>query len=88
MKIAVRLDDITPDMDYEKFHKMKKILDTYQINPLIGVVPFNRDSILMKNPVIEDFCKSIGIDVIGKEIFTKLGGREIPLGTEKESPIA
>ena len=25
------------------------------------------------DPVIEDFCKSIGIDVIGKEVFTLLG---------------
>ena len=25
------------------------------------------------DPFIEDFCRSIGIDVIGKEIFTKLG---------------
>lgn len=43
MKTALRLDDITPDMDYTKFNRMKKILDTYQIKPLIGVVPFNKD---------------------------------------------
>lgn len=55
MKIAVRLDDITPDMDYDKFYKMKQLLDTYQIKPLIGVVPFNEDKNLKKNPVIEDF---------------------------------
>ena len=56
MKIAVRLDDITPDMDYEKFYKMKQILDTYQIKPLIGVVPFNEDKNLMKSPKMEDFA--------------------------------
>ena len=55
MKIAVRLDDITPDMDYEKFYKMKQILDTYQIKPLIGVVPFNEDKNLMQGPKHEDF---------------------------------
>lgn len=55
MKTAVRLDDITPDMDYEKFYKMKQILDTYQIKPLIGVVPFNEDNNLMCNPKHEDF---------------------------------
>ena len=53
LKIAVRLDDITPDMDYEKFNRMKQILDTYQIKPLIGVVPFNKDSNLKKNPVLD-----------------------------------
>ena len=56
MKIAVRLDDITPDMDYEKFYKMKQILDTYQIKPLIGVVPFNEDKNLMQGPKSEDFA--------------------------------
>lgn len=55
MKIAIRMDDITPDMDFEKFHRVKKMLDTYQINPLIGVVPFNRDSVLAKSPLMEDF---------------------------------
>lgn len=55
MKIAVRLDDITPDMDYEKFYIMKQILDTYQIKPLIGVVPFNEDKNLMQGPKHEDF---------------------------------
>lgn len=56
MRITVRLDDITPDMDYEKFYKMKQILDTYQIKPLIGVVPFNEDKNLMKSPKMEDFA--------------------------------
>lgn len=56
MKIAIRMDDITPDMDFEKFYRVKKMLDTYQIKPLIGVVPYNRDSNLKKNPVLDDFA--------------------------------
>jgi len=56
LKTAVRLDDITPDMDYGKFYKMKQILDTYQIKPLIGVVPFNEDNNLMHSPKHEDFA--------------------------------
>lgn len=43
MKIAVRLDDITPDMDWERFLKFKALLDKYQVKPLIGVVPDNWD---------------------------------------------
>lgn len=43
VKIAVRLDDITPNMDWERFLKFKELLDRYQIRPLIGVVPDNRD---------------------------------------------
>lgn len=48
MKIAVRLDDITPDMDWERFFKFKALLDQYQVKPLIGVVPDNRDENLIK----------------------------------------
>lgn len=48
MKIAVRLDDITPDMDWERFLKCKALLDQYQVKPLIGVVPDNRDENLIK----------------------------------------
>lgn len=55
MKTAIRMDDITPDMDFEKFYRVKKLLDTYQIKPLIGVVPFNQDPNLIKNPVMEEF---------------------------------
>ena len=48
MKIAVRLDDITPDMDWGRFLKFKTLLDRYQVKPLIGVVPDNRDENLIK----------------------------------------
>ena len=43
MKIAIRLDDITPDMDWDRFLAFKAILDGCGIKPLIGVVPDNRD---------------------------------------------
>lgn len=46
MNITVRLDDITPDMDWERFYKFKALLDQYQAKPLIGVVPDNRDELL------------------------------------------
>lgn len=44
MKIAVRLDDITPDMDWERFMDFKALLDRYGIKPLIGVIPDNQDT--------------------------------------------
>lgn len=43
MKITVRLDDITPDMDWQRFFKFKALLDKYQVKPLIGIVPDNQD---------------------------------------------
>lgn len=59
MKIAVRLDDITPDMDWEKFRRLEKLLDKYHIAPLIGIVPDNQDTNLMRNPVMSDFDTQI-----------------------------
>jgi len=43
MKTSIRLDDITPDMDWEKYRRIENILDGAGIKPLIGVVPYNRD---------------------------------------------
>lgn len=57
MKIAVRLDDITPDMNWERFLAFKTLLDKYQVKPLIGIVPDNRDENLKgtKEGAPEDF---------------------------------
>jgi len=55
MITAIRMDDITSDMDFDKFQRVKKILDTYQIKPLIGVVPFNKDNNLKRASACEDF---------------------------------
>lgn len=55
MKIAVRMDDITPDMDWEKFEAFKKILDSHGIKPLLGIVPDCKDNHLHKTGEAEDF---------------------------------
>ena len=49
MQIAIRMDDITPQMDWERFLTFKAILDEYQIKPLLGIVPDNYDSQLNTN---------------------------------------
>ena len=54
MKIAVRLDDITPDMNWQKFYVFKELLDRYNIKPLIGVVPDNKDKTLDYNELNEE----------------------------------
>lgn len=55
MKIAIRLDDITPDMDWKKFRRIESLLDKYQIAPLLGIVPDNQDLNLKKSEPAEDF---------------------------------
>lgn len=62
MKIAVRLDDITPGMNWEKFLSFKELLDNYGIQPLIGVVPDNRDPMLSieeDRPDFWDYIKEL-----------------------------
>ena len=55
MKIAIRLDDITSDMDWKKFRRLEKMLDENHIAPLLGIVPDNQDPNLMRNEVMPDF---------------------------------
>lgn len=55
MKIAIRIDGIAPEMDFEKFERFKAILDKYDIKPLIGVVPDNKDKKLRKCEPRADF---------------------------------
>lgn len=55
MRIAIRMDDITPDMDWAKFLRFKELCDQYQIKPLIGVVPDNQDANLHIDEPAGDF---------------------------------
>lgn len=59
MKIAVRMDDITPDMDWERFLAFKEILNAHGICPLLGVVPDNRDENLHRTKAAGDFWEYI-----------------------------
>lgn len=59
MKLAVRMDDITPDMDWEKFERFRSLLEKYHIMPLIGVVPLSRDDSLHLSEPREDFWEIV-----------------------------
>lgn len=54
-----RLDDITPDMDWNKFYRVKAIFDKYKIKPLIGVVPENADEHLKCGEYHADFWEYV-----------------------------
>ena len=55
MKLTIRMDDITPGMDWEKFERFIALLEQYQIKPLLGIVPDNQDPGLNVEPEREDF---------------------------------
>ncbi|MBD5458183.1 MAG: DUF2334 domain-containing protein [Lachnospiraceae bacterium] len=42
-KIAVRMDDITPDMNWENFRFFQELFEKTGITPLLGIVPECRD---------------------------------------------
>ena len=53
-KIAIRIDDVCPDMDRTAMEKFEKLLDEYGIKPLIGVVPLNHDRLLRSDNAFKD----------------------------------
>ena len=59
MKAAVRLDDITPDMDWDSFEAFEALCDRFGVCPLLGIVPQNRDPKLSVGEVREDFWEKI-----------------------------
>lgn len=58
-QLLIRLDDITPDMDWEKFERLAALFEQYQIHPVIGVVPDNRDETLHIQEPRADFWERI-----------------------------
>lgn len=53
--IAFRLDDICSQTNWDKFNEFKKVFDKYDIKPLIGVVPCNKDENLIKGKEMYNF---------------------------------
>lgn len=57
MKIAVRMDDITPDMDWKSFDAFTEMFARYGITPLLGIVPANEDPKLKVGAAAPDFAE-------------------------------
>ncbi|MBO5868921.1 MAG: DUF2334 domain-containing protein [Oscillospiraceae bacterium] len=58
-QIVFRLDDICPQMDHAKFHRMRKIFEEYGVKPIIGVVPDCKDPLLNCSEEDPDFWEMI-----------------------------
>lgn len=57
--LLVRMDDITPDMNWDHFNRIQRIFETYQIKPILGVVPDNQDQTLSVDEIHEEFWDRI-----------------------------
>lgn len=42
--VTFRMDDLCPSMDNEKFERVIQIFEQYNVKPLLGIVPDNKDS--------------------------------------------
>lgn len=51
MKYLIRLDDACPTMNSKLWDKMENILDLYDIKPMVGIIPNNRDLTLEIDPI-------------------------------------
>lgn len=51
----IRLDDASTNMNIEKWEKIEKILDKYNIKPIVGIIPENKDESLLKYEYNDNF---------------------------------
>lgn len=59
LKITIRVDDITPDMNWNNFNRFREIMEKLKIKPLIGVVPDNHDELLTIDEPQDDFWETM-----------------------------
>ena len=57
--ILIRFDDIAPNMNWEMMDKCEKLLNSFNIKPVLGVIPNNKDQELLSYPKKENFWKIV-----------------------------
>lgn len=55
----IRLDDACPTMHSERWLRMERLLDSYGVKPLVGVIPCNADPDQMLSPARSDFWQQV-----------------------------
>lgn len=93
MKIAFRLDDVTADMDYARFDRIRALFDAADVRPLIGVVPDPQDPKLHyqePDPGFWDLVKELqtngwAVSMHGlTHVYTTRSGGMLPLNHQSE----
>ena len=97
MKIAFRMDDITPDMDWKSFGAFEQLFERYGCYPLLGIVPDNLDPKLSVDPAREAFWKKMQelqekgwtLSMHGcHHVYTTKRGGSFPLNAQSELRIS
>lgn len=55
----IRFDDINPRMNWEKFNKLKKIINKYKINSILGVIPECEDKTISIYPANKNYLNQL-----------------------------
>ena len=53
--ILIRLDDIAENMNWDLMEKSELLFEKYEIKPVLGVIPNNKDNDLLLYPKKDDF---------------------------------
>ena len=53
--LLLRMDDISPNMNWPYMDKCELLFDKYNIKPLLGIIPINKDPDLLKHPFNPNF---------------------------------
>ena len=57
--ILIRLDDIAEHMNWDLMEKSELLFEKYQIKPVLGVIPNNKDKHLMSYPKKNEFWEKV-----------------------------
>lgn len=60
-KYIIRLDDACPNMNKKNWDRIEKLLDKYDIRPIVGIIPESKDKEFMKYKIIENFWKDYAL---------------------------
>ena len=59
--VLIRLDDVAENMSWDLMKKSELLFDEYQIKPVLGVIPENKDKELLNYPKKDNFWDQVRI---------------------------
>ena len=57
--ILIRFDDIAPNMNWKMMDQCQDLLNDFNIKPVLGVIPNNKDNELLSFPKRENFWQIV-----------------------------
>ena len=58
-RLLIRMDDISENMNWKYMDKCETLFDKFNLRPLLGVIPENKDPELLKYPKNSNFWKRV-----------------------------